>query len=167
MKTRVFLFTLLGILMSPLLLRAQAAPLPASVRVAGAVKTALTLRATDLEKLEKTTVSAPDRNNKLHTYSGVLLAVLLQKAGATLGEELKGQNLLKYLVVEANDGYQVLFSLAEADPTFANKKIILANQVDGAFLSPEQGPFQIIVEGEKRKTRFIRQVKAITVKLAE
>jgi len=73
---------------------------------------------------------------------------------------------MKYLLIEASDGYQVLFSLAEADPAYCEKKIILANKIDGALLSSDQGLFQIILEGEKRKARFIRQVTSITVKYA-
>jgi DMSO/TMAO reductase YedYZ molybdopterin-dependent catalytic subunit len=148
-------------------IRAQNLPDSTSFRVEGEVKIPLALTATALDQMNKTTVVATDRQNKPHTYSGVLLATILQKAGATLGEELKGVNLTKYLLLTAADGYRVLFSLAEADPVFTDKKIILATRIDGALLNADQGPFQVIVEGEKKKARHIRRVNRLQVQSAK
>ncbi|QNF33083.1 molybdopterin-dependent oxidoreductase [Adhaeribacter swui] len=166
MKNKFFLLVFTAWL-SSFSLRAQTAGSAPSFRVEGEVTTPLTLTLTDLDKMEKTTVQATDRQNKVHSYSGVLLATILKKAGATLGEELKGENLTKYLLLEASDGYQVLFSLAEVDEAFSDKKIILANRMDGSWLKADQGPFQIIVEGEKKKARHIRQVNRLQVYFAK
>ncbi len=92
--------------------------------------------------------------------------MILKNAGVSLGEELRGENLTKYLLVEASDGYQVVFSLAEIDPAFTSRKIILANRKDGVLLSSDEGPFHIVIDGEKRKARNARQVISIKVKFA-
>jgi hypothetical protein len=147
-------------------LYAQTDAKQASVVVEGEVKTKLLLSPADVDKLPKISVIQKDRAEKEHTYTGIELGLVLKNAGVSLAEELKGENLTKYLLVEASDGYQVLFSLAEVDPAFTSRKIILANRKDGALLSANEGPFHIIVEGEKRKPRNARQVISIKVKFA-
>jgi hypothetical protein len=67
--------------------------------------------------------------------------LILKNAGVTLAEELKGINLKKYLLAEASDGYQVVFSLAEVDPAFTGCKIILANRKDGSYYLLRKGLF--------------------------
>ncbi|MES2458407.1 MAG: molybdopterin-dependent oxidoreductase [Bacteroidota bacterium] len=150
-----------------LTLHAQTESKKASLTIDGAVKTTLHLLAQDLDKMDTVSVVSTDKANKAHRYSGVLLSDLLKKAGVTLGEELKGANLVKYLLVEASDNYKVVFALPEADPVFLERKIILANRMDGALLPEAIGPFQIIIEGEKKKARFVRQAIRITVKSAQ
>jgi len=76
----LFLF-LLAISIFPRFIQAQTTVKEASVSVQGEVKTSLKLTFADIDKLEKTTVLATDRNNKEHTYSGVLLFVILKEAG--------------------------------------------------------------------------------------
>jgi hypothetical protein len=39
----------------------------------------------------------------------------------------------------------------------------LADTKDGQPLPPREGPFRIIVPGEKRPARWVRQVSAVTV----
>ncbi|QNF34458.1 molybdopterin-dependent oxidoreductase [Adhaeribacter swui] len=136
------------------------------LQVSGEVKEPLTITLAAIDTMEKSSVIVLDKTNQAHTYSGVLLATILKKAGVTLGAELKGKNLKKYVLLKAPDGYQVVFSLAEIDPAFSNKKIILATRINGELLGTGQGPFQIIVEGEKKKTRFIRQVNHIIIQSA-
>ncbi|MOA50721.1 hypothetical protein D3C78_1737810 [compost metagenome] len=83
-----------------------------------------------------------------------------------MGKDLRGEHLLKYLLIEASDGYQVLFSLAEVDPEFVPRKIILATKKDGNLLPSDEGPFHIIIDGETRGSRNVRQVNSIKVKFA-
>jgi hypothetical protein len=44
------------------------------------------------------------------------LAEVLRVAGVTLGKDLKGPLLANGLIVEAADGYRVVFALPEIDP---------------------------------------------------
>lgn len=149
---------------SPAKLFAQTEAKLASVIVEGEVKTKLVLTPSDVDKLPKTTIIQKDRADKEHTYTGVELGLVLKSAGVTLADELKGENLTKYLLIEASDGYQVLFSLAEVDPAFSSRKIILANRKDGALLAADEGPFRIAIDGEIKKARNARQVISIKVK---
>jgi DMSO/TMAO reductase YedYZ molybdopterin-dependent catalytic subunit len=151
------LFTLLALIVSPVLLKAQ------GVKITGEVTTPLDLKLTDFQQFKQTNVVRKDRDGKDHTYTGVVLAELLQKAGATMGKDLKGENLTKYISVEASDGYQVVFALAELDKDFTDRTIILASMMDDKPLPAGDGPFRIIVQDEKKPARCIKQVTAIKV----
>lgn len=119
-----------------------------TISVTGEVKTPLTLTASDLQALERTEVTAKDRDGKEHRYAGVPLTAILRKAGVTLGGELRGENLSKYIIAKAGDGYEVLFSLAEVDMDFSGRIILVADSVDGAPLPQGVGPFRLVIPDE-------------------
>ncbi|MEO6523111.1 MAG: molybdopterin-dependent oxidoreductase [Mucilaginibacter sp.] len=160
--TAIFAF-----LLNPAFTNAQATMQQPSVKVKGEVITPIELKLSDLKQLEQTKVTRKDRDGKDHTYTGVLLATILQKAGVTMGKELKGENLTKYITVEASDGYQVIFALAELDKDFTDRQIILASEIDGQPLPMGDGGFRIIVQDEKKPARCIKMVTSITVKFAK
>lgn len=139
----------------------------ASVKISGEVTSPLTINDDDLQKFTQTTVTRKDRDGKDHSYSGVLLSELLQKAGAGLGTNLKGENLAKYLLVTASDNYQVIFALPELDKVYTDRQIILADKMDGHALPSGDGPFRVIVQDEKRPARCIKQVTELKILFAK
>src|ERR1700733_15762496 len=97
-----------------------------TVQVTGAVKQPLTLTADDLAKMPRASVHTT--NNGMETvYEGVWLHEVLKRAGVPQGGELRGKALAGYVLAEAQDGYQVLFSLAELDPSFIANTILVAD----------------------------------------
>ena len=74
---------------------------------------------------------------------------------------------LAALVVGAADGYRVVFTLPEIDPAFNDRLILLADRRDQQLLSSEEGPLRLIVPGEKRQARWVRQVTTVTIRRAE
>ena len=138
----------------------------ASVKVSGEVTTPLTINDADLQKFTQVKLVRKDKDGNDHTYSGVLLSDILKKAGATIGPDLKGKNLTKYLLIEASDNYHVVFALAELDKAFTDRMIILADQMDGKPLPATDGPFRVVVQDEKKPARCIRQVTGIKVMAA-
>jgi DMSO/TMAO reductase YedYZ molybdopterin-dependent catalytic subunit len=102
--------------------------------VEGEVLKPLKLTTADLANMKTREVKAKDRDGKEHTYKGVLLAHVLDSARVTLGAKLRGENLARYILVKAVDGYEVVFSLPEIDPEFTNSGILLAYQTDGSPL---------------------------------
>lgn len=138
-----------------------------TLTVTGEVTRPLTLQAAAVKGLPHTEITAADRDGKEHTYSGIPLIELLRQAGASTGAELKGKNLTKYIVVKATDGYEVVFAIAELDPDFSTRTILLADSVDGAPLAAGTGPYRVVVPGEKKPARWIRDVKGIEVKFAK
>jgi DMSO/TMAO reductase YedYZ molybdopterin-dependent catalytic subunit len=102
-------------------------------------------------------------DKKKETYEGVLLEDLLTKAGVPQGEQLRGTSMATYVIAEATDGYRVVFSLAELDSGILESEVIVADTVDGAPLSAQQGPFRLVAPHEKRPARWVRMLKSITV----
>ena len=101
--------------------------------------------------------------NKTETYEGVLLEELLRRAGASLGEKLRGPLMTSYVIAEAEDGYRVVFALAELDSAFLDSQVLVADTVDGAPIGPKLGPFRLVAPYEKRPARWVRMLKSITV----
>jgi hypothetical protein len=59
------------------------------------------------------------------------------------------------------------FGLAEFDPGFTDRISILADRQAGAPLTAEEAPFQLILTGEKRAARWVRQVASIEIRELE
>ncbi|MFD2570891.1 molybdopterin-binding protein [Spirosoma soli] len=138
-----------------------------TLTVSGEVTKPLTLQAADLKAMPHTDVTGRDHDGKEHRYSGVPLIEFLKQAGTSVGSELRGKNLIKYAIIKANDDYEVIFALPELDPEFATRIIILADSVDGAALPAGTGPYRVVVPGEKKLARWIREVKSIEIRSAK
>ncbi len=93
----------------------------------------------------------------------MLLRDLLKEAGVPAGENLRGKALATSIVVVANDGYQVTFSIAELDESIGNLQVLVADSEDGKPLAQTAGPLRLVVPGDKRPARWVRMVKAIRV----
>jgi len=142
----------------------QTSPTTAQFKIGGAVSTPLTLTVADLKAMPRTTLHVTNTHEKkTETYEGVLLEELLRKAGAPLGEKLRGPLMTSYVIVEAEDGYRVVFALAELDSAFLDSQVLVADAVDGAPIGPKQGPFRLVAPHEKRPARWVRMLKSITV----
>ena len=131
--------------------------------VGGEVLRPLNLSVKELSSLKSSQVKAKDRDGKEHTFKGVLLWTILDSAGVTLGKDLRGENLAKYVLVKASDGYEVVFSLPEIDPEFSENIVLLAHEVDGKPLAATEGPFRLVVPQDKKHARWIRQLNSIQI----
>lgn len=138
-----------------------------SLKVKGEVGLPLTINVSDLSKFKYAEASIKDREGIIHKYTGTSVISILDSAKVTLGRQLRGENLKKYLLIKCGDGYQVLFSLAELDPDFGNKTVILANQVDGKPLPEGKGPFRLIVPDDKALARSSYEVVEMIVGFAK
>jgi DMSO/TMAO reductase YedYZ molybdopterin-dependent catalytic subunit len=143
--------------------RAQLQDDKASIDVKGEVAHTLKLYVPDLEKMKQVTVTFKGHNDSAHLYAGVSVMEILNEAGVTTGKELHGQNMSKYLLVAAADGYKVLFSLAELDSVFNDKQVMLAYRMDGKPLPASKGSFQLIVPGEKKPARSCFRVNTFII----
>ncbi len=143
-----------------------AAPASQTIDVGGEVSHPLKLSAADLAKLPRRTVNAKDHDGKAVTFEGVALVEVLRLAGVEFGEKLRGKSLALFLVVDAADGYRAVFALPELDPAFTDGIVILADSRDGKALPESEGHWRIVVPGEKRQARWVRQVVALTIRRA-
>ncbi|HSH46509.1 MAG TPA: molybdopterin-dependent oxidoreductase [Longimicrobiales bacterium] len=92
-------------------------------------------------------------------FEGVELREILTLVGVT--EELHGPDMRRFVVVEATDGYAAVFALAELDPTFRQDVPMLADRQDGQPIREGFGPLQVIVPGDARQGRWVRQVECL------
>jgi len=139
-----------------------------SFTVDGEVLKPLTLTRDNLVGMFKQDeIRTTDKDGKEHVFKGVKLISILDSAGVTLGGQLRGQNLAKYVLIKAVDGYQVVFSIAEIDEGYSAQTILLAYDIDDAPLPKGEGPFRMIVPGDKRHARWIREITTIKVIIAK
>lgn len=143
---------------------AQTSP---AVKISGEVTKPLTLSVDDLAKMKRSTAVLTDRDGKPHSYQGVALQELLEQAGVTMGKQLRGEQLTKYLMVKCADGYEVLFSLAELDSSFTDRVVILADKLENNSLPDGKGPFRLVVPGEKKPARSSFQVVEMVIRYAK
>jgi DMSO/TMAO reductase YedYZ molybdopterin-dependent catalytic subunit len=150
----------LGLLLALGSLGAQEAP--ASIQIAGAVKQPLTLTADDLAKMPRASVKTIS-NGMETVYEGVWVHEVLKRAGAPQGAALRGKALAGYVLAEATDGYQVVFSLGELDPAFIDNEILLADTANGKPLFGAQGRFRLVVPKDKPGARSVRMLTKLEV----
>lgn len=143
----------------------RSAPSAPSLTIRGLDGSEHLFTASELARLRRvdTTVSAHMVSGR---YGGVLLSELLSLAGAPHGDSLRGKALATYMVVVGADGYRVVFGLADFDPAFTDRIAILADTKDGSALPAGEGPYHLIIPGERRPARWVRQVVRIELQRA-
>ena len=132
MRRRLFFFALLLALLTVLASSQQL-----TVQTEAGKQTVLTR--SDIDALPHVKVVAGSANMAA-TFEGIPLKAVLEKAGVTLGETLKGKRMASCLLVEAADDYHVVIALPELDPAFTDKQIVLAFARDGKPLDAKEGP---------------------------
>jgi DMSO/TMAO reductase YedYZ molybdopterin-dependent catalytic subunit len=133
-----------------------------TLQITGDVKQPLTLSADDLAKMPRASVRTTS-NGMETVYEGVWLHEVLKRAGVPQGSELRGKALASYVLAEAQDGYQVVFSLGELDPSFIDNQILLADTANGKPLFGAQGRFRLVVPKDKPGARSIRMLTKLEV----
>lgn len=168
-RTPVFLLILLGLVwafFAPLvsLAPAQTATTGPALKISGNVSTPLALTVEELRKMPRKKLSVTNpHEKKIEVYEGVPLEELLRRAGVPQGEHLRGPSLATYVLAEAEDGYRVVFSLAELDSGILDSDVIVADTMDGGPLAAKQGTLKLVAPHEKRPARWVRMLKSISV----
>ncbi|HZS57280.1 MAG TPA: hypothetical protein VFA65_22965 [Bryobacteraceae bacterium] len=104
-----------------------------------------------------------DDHGKHVTYEGALLHDVVEKAGFKFGTGLRGKQLSSYVLAVASDGYQVVFALADLDPTIGDTGVIVADKRDGQALTANEGTLRIVAPNDKRPARSVRLLREIDV----
>lgn len=124
----------------------------------------LTFTADEFAALPRTDVNAVEPHEKKERlYSGVTVRELLIRAGAPLGDKLRGPALVIGVVARCKDGYTVLYSLAEFDAAFSPRTIVLADREDGALPPATAAPLRLVAPGDTRGARWARMVVSLEV----
>lgn len=133
--------------------------------VRGLDGTTAVLTKADLAQLPQHRVETTNQGTKA-VYECVRLADVLAKVKLPLGEKFHSTAASYYVFVEAADGYRVVFAWAELDAGFMDKPIYVAFARDGKPLQEKAGVFQLVVPGEKRGARWLRQLRTVSVRQA-
>jgi DMSO/TMAO reductase YedYZ molybdopterin-dependent catalytic subunit len=141
--------------------RARAQDSVAAVRVVGLGGDALTYDRARLGGLPAVEIPLTFRDGTRHRFRGPTLSSLLADAGQPDGTDLRGPLARTGVLIRAADGYSVLLSLADLDPALADRRVILATSLDGAPLPAREGPYRVVLEGDDRPPRWIRQVTEV------
>ena len=168
MPVRTFLAVLAALgLAIPSLVRAQTASPGPSLRVTGKVGKSLVLHEADLAKLPHQHLAVTDEKGHPASYDGVPVSDILRLAGVPLGKLLRGPQMKLYVVVNAADGYSVVFALAELDPGFNERAAVLADQRDLHPIAAPEGPLRLVVPSDRRHARWVREVTELDVEEAK
>jgi precorrin-4/cobalt-precorrin-4 C11-methyltransferase len=128
------------------------------------------LSADRFAELPRSAVEAPiphtDRNAR---YEGVLLEHLLREVGVQAEARSDGSLELPrrlrsaYVLVEAADGYQAVFSLSELLSELGGHTVLVADREDGKPLPAQAGPYRLVEISGGGYERWVRQVRRVLV----
>lgn len=117
----------------------------------------------DLARLTRATVTVDDHGTPA-TFEGVRLSEVLSLVGVEHGELLKGRALRKLVQVTGRDGYMVVLTLVDADQSWGDRRIVVADRRDGKPLPDAEGPWRLVVGMDAKLGRAVRQVTRIEVR---
>ena len=123
-----------------------------------------TITASELAALPHRVLEVKDpHDGKPLKFDAIPLKAVLEKGGVTLGDSLRGKRMSLCLLVEAADGYSAVIALPEIEPEFTSGEVFLADGQDGKPLDAKAGPLRIIIPGDKKMARWVRQVTALKI----
>ena len=93
-------------------------------------------------------------------FDGPLLWDVLVREGAVDPAKPREQPA-RAVLVTGSDGYSAVLALGEISPEFANRKVLLAERMNGQPLGPDH--LRIVVPGDKRGGRSVRDVVRLAI----
>jgi hypothetical protein len=154
--------SMIGIAIAPLLFAAPLIGAAQTLTLKASGTPAVLVGAAELKVMPHQAAGATDRG-QAHTYRGAPIALVLSRLGVPQGDAVRGKAMATVIVVSGSDGYRVVLTLPEIDPAFRDEKVLLADSEDGHPLDAREGPFRLIVEGNKRQARWVRGVTTLEV----
>ena len=125
------------------------------------VATQLTL--TDLVNLPQVTITVRDgHTGKDVTYTGPLVSDVLARAGLVPSDDTHQLILHSTVVATGADGYYVIYSAAELEPSFAGTKSIIA-VMRGELPNTEGGLIQIVNSTDTKPARWVHGLANLNV----
>jgi hypothetical protein len=136
-----------------------AAQAPVAVALSGHIAHPRTLDAADLSPAVTVEVPASGKPDAPKTqFGGVLLWPLLDGAGWVDAPGRK-THLQHVILARGRDGYAVALAIAEIDPGFEGKQVLIATTQDGKKLAAPE----LVVPGDRRAGRRVHDLTGIEV----
>lgn len=133
----------------------------AALAVSGMVATPLSLSVAALHALPAHTVDADFttmHGEDHHTWTGVLLWDLVQKAG--LRDEPGRRTTMRHVfLARGKDGYEAAIAIGEIDPAIGNREVLVAYRQDADLPT-----LRLIVPGDRHGARDVHDLVAIEVR---
>jgi hypothetical protein len=118
----------------------------------------------DLLKLPQVTVHVHNEHrNADEDYTGPLVSDVLAKAGLVSNRETQPLILHSTVVATGTDGYFVLYSLAELEPSFTTGQSIIAVMKNNGLPNTEGGVIQIINANAAKPARWIHGLTQLNI----
>lgn len=137
-----------------------------SFTLSGAVQTPGTFTLAGLKALPATmvttTVRTEEGSQEKHTYTGVLLKDLLDRAKVQADPNRKNDTLGMFVTIIGSDDYRVSVAYGEFDADFGNQQILVAYAEDGTPLG-EHGMAQLIVPADNVNGRWVWNIVSLTL----
>jgi hypothetical protein len=137
---------------------------PTSITIGSGENKPMLLTTANLAKLPEITVAisfGTDHGQFHGTFTGPLLWTVLVDSKA-VDPKLPREHVGEVALITGADGYAAALALGEIAPEFENKNVILAEQMNGKPLAPNH--FRLVVPGDQRGGRSVRDVVSILVK---
>lgn len=96
------------------------------------------------------------------SYEGTDLRLVLQAVGIAT-DSLRGPALSRVVRFIAADGYSAVLALTDLDPSIGGRRVTLVDREDGKPLPADHAPRRVVIDGDQRPSRWVRQVIAIAV----
>ena len=115
-----------------------------------------------LEALARDTLRTEGGHAPPATFQVVSVGRLLSEVGITL-DSLRSGDLRRVVLAEARDGYTVVFSLGELSKPLGAQSLWIAVRREGLEIPESEGPFRLLVPGDTRGARAVRQLERLRV----
>ncbi len=132
------------------------------VTVRAATGTERQVSASEFAALPHITLETTDHGTPV-SFEGVALSALLKFAGAGPVDSLRGPLLRRAVLAIGVDGYGAIVALADLDDAIGARRVMVADRMNGAPLPADHGPLRLIVPGDKRGARWVRQVVRLEI----
>lgn len=139
---------------------------PKGLLVAGLSGPPQALTIDDLAALPTVSVTMPGEpagGGQNRAYDGPLLWTVLAHLHLVDAEVYRDQ-VRQTVLLTGNDGYTAVLAMGELSPAFENKKVIVAERMDGQKLDIDH--LRVVVAGDKHGGRSVRDVVRIQIMAA-
>ena len=127
----------------------------------------MTFSVADLNAMAQKTVHVHNaHNNTDETYTGPALGDVLARAGFTASKPTQREMLHSYVQAKGTDDYWVLYSLTEVEPGEHDGDVIVATGMNGGGVGAD-GQIKLVSSEDRKPQRWVRNLTALTVKMAE
>ena len=133
--------------------------------VEGLNGTSVVISADDLAKLPQQTIKTSDHGNRV-SFEGVLLQGSAGEGGTSHRREVPQNSRVVLHACRGQGRVSSRVRWAELDSSSIDKLVYVVTKQDGKPLAEKDGPFRLVIPGEKRGARWVRQVTSLKIKLS-